>query len=103
MSEATSHDKGEAAEPALLGWDEVARLTGFSREAIEAMVLRPECYGPPTLPRPQYAANGEIAGWRAEDIAAYVRALEEEIDAELSDYESQTGEKDETEREEEED
>ena len=103
MTDATSHDKSEVANQTLLGWDEVERLTGFSRATIEAMLLRPECYSFPTFPRPQYAANGDIAGWRAEDIAGYVEVLEEEVDAELSDYESQTGEKEETERDEEED
>lgn len=103
MSDATSHDKDEAVDPGLLGWGEVERLTGFSRETIEEMLLRPECYSLPTFPRPEYAANGDFAGWRAKDIAAYVRALEEEVDAELSDYESQTGEKEETERDEGED
>jgi len=103
MTDAASHDKSQPAGCALLGWDEVQRLTGFSRKTIEAMLLRPECYGPPTFPRPQYAANGDIAGWRPEDIAGYVRASQADVDAELSDYESQTGEKEETEREEDED
>ncbi|HXZ54008.1 MAG TPA: hypothetical protein VEH03_00960 [Burkholderiales bacterium] len=101
MSDGSNHGQGEAAGQALLGWSEVERLTGFSRGTIEAMLLRPECYSLPKFPPPQYAANGDFAGWRAEDIAAYVEALEEEVDAELSDYESQTGEKEEIERDEE--